>query len=295
MEPNKTIAFPESAVSMQDAYLRGLGETTQTVYRHAIDTFTEFLAPRSWESATFRDVEAFLAASGYAPSTANKTLSALIGFYDFAVRSGVLTANPAASARRPKMPRERSPRQGLSPVEMRAIIDATHHPRDRALILALALQAWRIFEVIGLRVEDLGEEQGYRVATIRGKGQTIARVPLAAATWEALQVWMEAASVTSGPIFPGSGKGGTLTRQGAWAIVRSRAKAAGIHRKVYPHLFRHGAVTAALANGVPLHQVQDFARHADPRTTRRYDSQQGTVTNPTTHTLANTILGGVKP
>jgi site-specific recombinase XerD len=291
VDTHNAVAFPESAVTLQDAYLRGLGAATRDVYKRAIVAFVAFMAPRSWEGATFRDVEAFLAASRHAASTSSKTLSALIGFYGFAVKAEVLTSNPAAAARRPKPTRDLSPRQGLSPVEMRAMIGAARHPRDRALVVALALQGWRISEAVGLRIEDLGEEQGHRVATIRGKGGTVARVPLAAATWEALRVWIDAAGLTRGPVFPGRQAGDALTRQGAWEIVRALARTAGIARKVHPHLFRHGAITTALANDVPLHLVQDFARHADPRTTRRYDSHRQALTNRTPHTLADKILG----
>ena len=72
--------------------------------------------------------------------------------------------------------------------------------------------------------------------------------------------------------------------------LRVLAQRAGIQRAVHPHLLRHGAVTAALDAGVPLREGQDFARHADPRTTRRYDSHRRSLNNPTPHVLADKVL-----
>lgn len=164
--------------------------------------------------------------------------------------------------------------------------------RDRALLTALALQGFRISEALGICVEHLDHELGHRVAEIRGKGDKLCRVPLSAATWDAMSTWTTAAGITSGPIFVGVTKAGkveigtAISSQSAWKRVRKLARQAGIEKAMHPHLFRHAAITAALGAGVPLHQVQDFGRHADPRTTRRYDSHRQSLSNPTTHVLA---------
>ena len=65
--------------------------------------------------------------------------------------------------------------------------------------------------------------------------------------------------------------GQRLDRYGATRIVKRRAKAAGIVKRISPHSLRHSFITAALDAGVPLRDVQDAASHADPRTTMRYD------------------------
>jgi len=300
IEP-KIVAFPESDVSLLDAYLRGLpSDATRRVYRRAIRSFCSFL-DREALTATRRDVEAYrahLEELGRAPSTICKHLSALSGFYGFAIDEGVLDRNPAAAARRPRLP-DTSPRRALSPDEVRALLAAPDTAtvvglRDRAMLTCLAVQGWRIAEVLGLRVEDLDEEQGHRVATVTGKGSKTMRVPLAAPTWTAITSWLEAASIESGPVFVAvERKGGdevipgkALSQQSAWKRLRLLARRAGLRREVSAHLFRHGAITAALDAGVALRDVQDFARHADPRTTRRYDSHRQSLANPTPHVLA---------
>jgi len=300
---NPAVAFPESRISLVEAFLRGLpSEATRQVYRLAIRRFREFLGERELADASRRHVEAYrahLEDLGRAPSTVSKHLSAISGFFEFALDEGVIERNPAARARRPKVP-DVSPRIGLTTDEVKALFAVPDFTtlvglRDRALLHVLAIQAWRISEALGLRVEDLGEEAGHKVATIEGKGGKVARVTLAAEVWLAVRDWLDRAAIEEGPVFVGVLKGGrvqpgeAISVQSAWRRVQFLAKRASIERRIHPHLFRHGCVTQALAAGVPLHQVQDFARHADPRTTRRYDSHRNSLANPTCHVLASKL------
>jgi len=303
-EMKGVIAFPEKRISLADAFLRGLpSESTRKTYRQVLVDAKRFLGGRDLVAASRRDIEAYRASmeeAGRAPATIAKNLSALSGFYGFAQDEGIIDRNPAARARRPRVP-DMSPRKGLSPEEVKTLL-AVPDPatligqRDIALLTVLALQGFRISETLGLRVEDFGEELGYKVATIHGKGGKTDRVSLAAEAWEAITRWLSAAEITTGPVFVSVTKGGEACRgraisvQSAWKRIRRIAGQAGIDRPVHAHLFRHGAVTTALANGVPLHQVQDFARHSDPRTTRRYDSHRLSLANPTTHVLAESLL-----
>ena len=295
------VALPEHRVSLLDAYLRGLpSAATRKAYKRAIKAFDMFMGDMELLDATRRDVEAYrahLEALGRAASTINQHLSALKGYYDFAVDEDVIERSPAARARRPKLPK-RSNRRGTEVRETQAILrvcctstEVLIDLRDCALISVLALQAWRIEEALGLKVEHLGEEQGHKIAMITGKGGREDRVPLAAATWSALRDWLEVAGITTGPVFVPVLKGGrvvtgkAISKQAAWARVKRLAKLAGL-RHIHPHLFRHGAITAVLDAQVPLREAQDFARHADPRTTRRYDSHRDSLNNPAPHVLA---------
>ena len=298
------IAFPESEVSLVDAFLRGLPTAgTRKVYLRSITAFGSYLGSRDLLAATRRDIEAWrahLEEAGRAPATIALALSSLTSLYEYAVDEEVIDRNTAARARRPKLPAH-STRKGITQAEVRAMLDAceattTIGLRDRALLLTLAIQGWRISEALGLRVEDLWEEQGHRVAEIVGKGAKHARVTLAAPVWMAIREWMEAAAITNGPVFVPVLKGGRVqpgrsqSPQAAWKRVRLLARQAGLDREIFPHLFRHGCATAALDAGVPLHQVQDHLRHADPRTTRRYDSHRMSLNNPAPHVLAAKLV-----
>ena len=166
--------------------------------------------------------------------------------------------------------------------------------RDRALLLLLLTNALRISEVLGLDVEALREEGGYRVAAIVGKGDKPALIPLAPVTWQAIHDWLLAADISGGPVFRsmkknGSRGGGRMSARGAAYRVQWLAKKAGIDKKISPHSFRHTAITLALEAGQPLHLVQDLARHADPRTTRRYDRARQSLNNPVPATLVSVL------
>ncbi len=297
------VAFPESQVSLKDAFIRGLpSSATKTVYSQVLDAFEQFLVGDLLRVSR-RDIEAYrahLEQQGRASATVTKVMSALSGFYAYAQAEGAIERNPMASARRPKVA-DVSPRRALSQAEVRALLDAADIStaaglRDRALLVTLAVQGWRISEALGLRVEDLDEEAGQKVATILGKGNKVARVPLAASTWSAIQSWTGLAGIVVGPIFVPVNKGGqvilgeAISPQSAWKRLQRIALKAGVSRHLHAHLFRHTSVTIALSSGVPLHQVQDFARHADPRTTRRYDSHRNSLNNPAPHILAAALV-----
>lgn len=297
------IRLPEAATSLSEAYLRGLpSEPTRKAYRRCLHQFSSWFARPSL-SASRRDIEAWrahLEELGRAPSTISRSLTALSGFFDFALDEGAVDINPAARARRPRIP-QTSPRRGLPRRQVRAIfaaIDPTTllGARDRAMLTLLAIQGLRVSEAVGLQVEDLAEEQGHHVATIHGKGGKVCRVPLAAATVEALRTWLDRAEIRRGPILVAVGregevKAGAIHRSTAWERLATLARRAGIKEPVFPHRLRHTAVSEALQAGVPLHQVQDFARHSDPKTTRRYDSHRQSLNNPSAHILAGALLG----
>ena len=301
--PCNVIGFPEAEVDLAFAYLRGLPSAqTRVVYRRALRQFDSFLGDNHRIAATRRDVEAFrshLEQLGRAPATISKTLAALSGFYAFAQDEGEVDRNPAERARRPKVPSV-SPRQGLSPAEVQALLFAldiatTIGMRDRVLLLLLAVQAWRVSECLGLHAEDLGEEAGHKVATVHGKGAKVCRVTLAASTWMSIKDWMKAADITQGPILVPVRKDGLVTQgkaisaQSAWRRLRLLGQRAGLSRPVHAHLFRHGAATSLLDKGVPLRDVQDHLRHADPRTTRRYDSHRLSLENQSAQVLSAAV------
>jgi integrase/recombinase XerD len=94
----------------------------------------------------------------------------------------------------------------------------------------------------------------------------------------------------AGPLLLGATREGEpkrLDRYDAARIVRRLARAAGIRRRISPHSLRHTAITLALDAGVPLRDAQDFARYADPRTTRRYDRGRRSLDRDATYALAS--------
>jgi integrase/recombinase XerD len=128
-------------------------------------------------------------------------------------------------------------------------------------------------------LSDLALANGHRVVRIVGKGNQPALVPLAPRTARAIDAAV--GERTDGPLLART-DGSRLDRHTAGRIVRRLAQRAGIDKPISPHSLRHAAITAALDAGCGLRDVQDFARHADPRQTRRYDRARGALDrNPT--------------
>jgi len=112
----------------------------------------------------------------------------------------------------------------------------------------------------------------------------VSTVVLAPSTTEAVKAL--AGDRTEGYLFA-TRTGRAMSREHAGRIVKRVAAAAGLDpAKVHPHAFRHTFVTVSLEAGVPLHRVQRDARHADPRTTQRYNDAREALTNPTSDVVA---------
>ena len=153
--------------------------------------------------------------------------------------------------------------------------------RTRAAVRLLLHNALRFDEVCAADLADLGDDRGHRVLTVLGKGNRKAKIPLTPGTCGALDAYLadraDRAGLDgwrrlSGPLLA-TEHGGRLRQSHLWELVRRLARAAGIAswEQMSPHSLRHSAITFALDAGVALRDVQDYARHWDPRTTRRYD------------------------
>lgn len=229
-------------------------------------------------------------ATAYAPSTVARRLASAAGAYGYAVEEGYLASSPVERLRRPRVPAE-SPREGVTREEAAALLrTAEGRPRDALLLGLLALLGLRASEVGRLTVGDLSTDRGHLCVTVSGKGGRRDRLPLPPYLADALSRHLAERGEGEGPLLLAEW-GGTLDRHGVTRAVARLARAAGIGRRVCPHDLRHGFVTAALAAGVPLHAVQDAARHADPATTRRYDRARYALDGHAAYGVAGYLLG----
>ncbi len=83
-----------------------------------------------------------------------------------------------------------------------------------------------------------------------------------------------------------------MTAYNVQYLVAALARDAGIAKHVTPHGLRHSAITVGLDAGVSLRDMQDFARHADPKTTRRYDRSRHALNRHATYAIAHYLAGG---
>jgi integrase len=154
-------------------------------------------------------------------------------------------------------------------------------PCDFALVAMLGLLGLRIFEATGADIADLGEEHSHRVLRVCGKGTKVVLIPLPPAVGRAID--RAIGNRTGGPILLNS-RGARMDRHAATRRLRRLADIAGVQvATAHPHMLRHTFATTMLDAGMDLRDVQIAARHADPRTTMRYDrARENLDRHPTT-------------
>ncbi len=213
-----------------------------------------------------------------AASSAARTLVAVRGLHRFAHREGELPADNARAVRPPALPRRLPKALPLSDVER--ILDAAAGPgqreepaglRARALLELLYATGARISEAIGLDVDDVDLEQ--RSALLSGKGGKQRVVPVGSYACDALVGWLTRGRPLLSPKGPAlfvNARGGRLSRQTAWTVLRDAARRAGIPTAVSPHVLRHSYATHLLDGGADIRVVQELLGHASVTTTQVY-------------------------
>ncbi len=228
----------------------------------------------------------------FQPSTGSRRLSVVAGFYRTCVIDGALEHLPAEYVRQPSVPPE-SPTLGLAHLQFEALLTAARgstNPFDFALVSLLGLLGLRIFETVGADIDDLGEAHGHRVLRVRGKGGKVVLVPLPPAVSRAVD--HAAGERSTGPLLLNR-RGTRMDRHAATRRLRHLAAVAGVRLpRMHPHMLRHTFVTTMLDAGVDLRDVQIAARHADPRTTMRYDRARKNLDRHPNYILAAYMASG---
>jgi integrase/recombinase XerD len=279
------------------AYLefeRGLSRNTLDAYRTDLLQYGRFLEAREESAleATPADVSDFLeqlarggpaGGSGDAPpkppaspATIHRKSACLRSFYRHLRRDGLLDTDPTASLSTPR--RARKLPQVLTRGEVEKLLSQPHGTepaalRDRALLEVMYACGLRASEAIGLELMDVDVEEG--VLRARGKGSKERVVPIGQAALRALRIYLERGRsklVKGAPevhLFVNF-RGGHLTRQGLYKIVRRHAQTAGLADRMSPHTLRHTFATHLLSGGCDLRSVQEMLGHADVSTTQLY-------------------------
>jgi integrase/recombinase XerD len=213
-----------------------------------------------------------------APASAARAISAVRGLHRFAVREGVTADDPSRDVTPPTPPR-RLPK-ALDVHEIGAILAATAGEgvlrlRDRALLEFLYGTGARISEAAGACVDDLDLADG--TALLHGKGGRSRLVPVGGYAVAALEAYLvrgrpalAAAGSGAAQVFLNA-RGGPLSRQSAWIILRRAAARAGLEAaRVSPHTLRHSYATHLLDGGADVRVVQELLGHASVSTTQVY-------------------------
>jgi integrase/recombinase XerD len=271
------------------AYLefeRGLSRNTLDAYRTDLLQFGRFLARRDLSAldAGSGDVADFLAelAAGNvdrppaSTATIHRKSACLRSFYRHVRREGLRDSDPTATLSPPR--RSRKLPQVLTRGEIDRLLAQPRGTepaalRDRALLELMYACGLRASEAIGLELTDVDLEE--RVLRARGKGSKERVVPIGQAAVRALRIYLERGrpglvkGASESRLFVNF-RGGALTRQGLYKIVRRHAATANLADRMSPHTLRHTFATHLLAGGCDLRSVQEMLGHADVSTTQLY-------------------------
>jgi integrase/recombinase XerD len=228
----------------------------------------------------------------FKPSTVSRRFSIVAGFYKTCVIDGLLEHSPAEHVRRPSVPAE-SPTLGFTHLQFEALLTAARQSDDLcdfAVVAMLGLLGLRIFAATSANIADLGEEHGHRVLRVCGKGTKVVLVPLPPAVGRAIDQAIGAR--TSGPVLLNR-RGTRMDRHAAARRLQRLTQTAGLRiTRAHPHMLRHTFITTVLDAGVDLRDVQIAARHADPRTTMRYDRARENLDRHPNYILAAYMASG---
>jgi len=250
--------------------------------------------------------------AGAGDTTVRRRLSGVGSFYRHHLTHDLMTTDPTAGVAHPRVDPDFTATIGLTREQGRALIaaaDADLGPaqlRSTAVIRLLLHNALRVDETLSASIADLGNDRGHHILTMLRKGNRRAKVALTPSTLGALHRNLNHRNLNhrnlnhragdtalagwrgmSGPLLA-TNPGGPMRPSQLWELVRRLAAAAGIAEwdRLSAHSPRHTGITMALDAGVPLRDVQDYARHRDARTTRRYDHSRDNLDRSAAYAVA---------
>ena len=215
-------------------------------------------------------------------------LTTLRNFYSFLLQDGKVAADPVGTA---SMPRQWKSLPRYLTLEQIERLMAAPDParsvglRDRAMLQFLYATGLRVTELCTVELSALKLDPG--LVRVRGKGGRERFVPVGRSAITATEAWLRSGRPQllrgrGSPYLFVTARGGRLTRQAFWKLIRGYARKAGIWQKLTPHVIRHSFATHLLEGGADLRSVQTMLGHADIGTTQIY-----------THVMTSRLRGTV--
>ena len=254
---------------------RGLAHNTINAYRRDLDEYMTFVGAGPADETTVAAFVEHLRSRDLAPASVNRKLAAVRGLHRYLLAEGLADDDPTILVDRPRLamslPKALAIDEAIFLVESP---DVTTLPgrRDAALLEFLYGTGCRVSEAVGLDLAQLDLEE--RTALVTGKGSKQRLVPLGRAAVESLHRWLpdrlDLAKPDHDAVFVNL-RGGRLSRQGAFLVVKAAASRAGIApERISPHVLRHSAATHMIEGGADLRSVQELLGHANVTTTQVY-------------------------
>lgn len=268
---------------------RGLSANTLSNYRRDVNRYTEWLRAAgitSLDAVTTTDVENYVAdlqrphgdQPGLSATSSGRALVVARGLHKFALLEGEVPIDVAAEVSPPRTGKHLP--ETLSIEEVSRMLDVIAMDadasaldlRDRALLELLYATGARVSEVLALDVDAIADESG--LIRVVGKGNKERVVPVGNAARSALEAYLVRARPVlsrgkNHAIFLNQ-RGGRLSRQSAWQIIKDRATRAGLDHDISPHTLRHSFATHLLEGGADVRSVQELLGHSSVTTTQIY-------------------------
>lgn len=259
---------------------RSSPENTLAAYAGDLEDYATFLdgsgvTELGVDGAVLEDYASHCRSRKLKTTSISRRLSTIRQFYRFLIEEEAIASDPTRDLASPK--RGSYLPEILSREEVERLI-ASPDPgtpvgvRDRAMLEVLYATGLRVSELTGLKLHHLNLHVGYLVC--RGKGDKERVVPMGESARHRLKEYLEDARpyLVKKPtdVLFCSRRGGAMTRQNFWHAIRRYAAAAGIHKRISPHMLRHSFATHLLMGGADLRSVQMMLGHADISTTQIY-------------------------
>ncbi len=265
---------------------RGLSDHSLSAYRRDLALYGTYLdlegigSPADADVAQVAGFGAWLRSqrtsrgTPYAKASLARTMVAVRGLHRHLVRDGIVVDDTSSELSAPR-PGRTLP-DTLSQAQVGSLLseadgDTPPELRDVAMLEVLYSAGLRITELISLDVDDVDLVD----STVRclGKGSRERIVPLGRLATRAVRRWLDEGRPVMQPVGPTlfcNTRGGRLSRQGGWKIVKRHADAAGLGDSVSPHTLRHSFATHLVEGGADIRVVQELLGHASVNTTQVY-------------------------
>jgi integrase/recombinase XerD len=260
---------------------RGLSANTISAYSNDLRDFQNYLRESGtpdWRAVSGGHVSGYIQKLGpsFSPRSRARRLAALRTFFRFLQKAGVVEGNPSSMVHFPKLSPQLPKAISCAQVESLLAQPDVSKPlgqRDKAMLELFYACGLRVSEVAELQLRQVFLQPGYLI--VRGKGEKERLVPMGEFAVESLTSYLEGGRLKllkKGPVpevFVNS-RGGSISRQGIWKLIKGSARKAGIMVNITPHTLRHSFATHLLENGADLRSLQVMLGHADISTTQIY-------------------------
>ncbi len=259
----------------------GLARNTLDSYRQDLVQFADWLekdAAKDLLQVEQFDIQRYLAFRFPVskPRSISRLIASLRRLYRFALRENKIAQDPSLQIESPKLPR--SLPKSLSEEDVESLLGAPNLDdpiglRDRAMLELLYASGLRVSELVGVKVTEVSLSEG--VVRVTGKGSKTRLVPMGEVAVDWLTHYLKEARPAilekrlSDSMFV-TQRGGAMTRQAFWYLIKRYALLSGIHKPMSPHVLRHAFATHLLNHGADLRVVQMLLGHSDISTTQIY-------------------------